>query len=272
MTLLEGIVLGLVQGITEFLPVSSSGHLALFSALFKINEGNLFYSVMLHFSSLVAVLIYFREDVKELFFALFRLGGRLVKGNIKNTLSKYERVLLLLIVATIPTVIIGLAFGDFFKSLYASESIKPVGVALFFTGFLLLISEWFNRPRHDMVDVPFYKVILVGIFQGMAIVPGVSRSGSTIVGSLFIGLNKEEAARFSFLLAIPAILGATILEVFSINTAEVAINTNLLIGMVVSFVSGMFSISVLMNIIKKGKLCYFAIYVFIVAVSIILFF
>lgn len=272
MTLLEGIVLGLVQGITEFLPVSSSGHLALFSALFKINEGNLFYSVMLHFSSLVAVLIYFREEVKGLFFAFFRLLGRLGKDKRVIKLSKYERVLLLLIVATVPTVIIGLAFGDFFEALYASESIKPVGIALFFTGLLLLVSERFNKPKHAMDDVPFYKVVLVGIFQGMAIVPGVSRSGSTIVGSLFIGLNKEEAARFSFLLAIPAILGATILEVFSINTAEVAINANLFIGMIVSFVSGMFSISVLMNIIKKGKLYYFAIYVFVVSISIILFF
>jgi len=193
-------------------------------------------------------------------------------SNNDNKLSKYERILLLLIVATIPTVIIGLAFGDFFEALYASDSIRPVGVALFFTGILLLVSEKLNRPRYDIDDVPFYKVILVGIFQGMAIVPGVSRSGSTIVGSLFIGLDKEEAARFSFLLAIPAILGATILEVFSINTVELAINANLFIGMVVSFVSGMFSISVLMNIIKKGKLYYFAVYVFIVALSIILFF
>lgn len=259
MTLLEGIVLGLVQGVTEFLPVSSSGHLAILSRLFGIQEGNLFYSVMLHFSTLLAVIIYFRKDIIQLFFSFFSLIKKIAeRKNIK--FDFYERMVLLIIAGTIPTVIIGLAFSDLFKFLYTD--LKFVGYALILTGTLLLLSEKIGKRNLDLSNISFPKAMLIGIFQGLAIAPGISRSGSTIVGALFVGLNREEAARFSFLLSIPAIFGATLLETFSINTASVSIDANLFIGMLAAFIAGILSIGILMNLIKKGKLFYFSIYVF----------
>jgi undecaprenyl-diphosphatase len=157
-------------------------------------------------------------------------------------------------------VIIGLAFGDLFNFLYTD--LKFVGYALIVTGTLLLLSEKIGKRNLDLSNISFPKAMLIGIFQGLAIAPGISRSGSTIVGALFVGLGREEAARFSFLLSIPAIFGATLLETFSINTASVAIDANLFIGMLAAFVAGILSIGILMNLIKKGKLFYFSIYVF----------
>ncbi|MBV1758394.1 MAG: undecaprenyl-diphosphatase UppP [Dethiosulfatibacter sp.] len=259
MTLLEGIILGLVQGLTEFLPVSSSGHLAILGNLFGIEEGNLFYSVMLHFSTLIAVIIYFRKDIIRLFFSFFSLITKIAKRqNVKFDL--YERMVLLIVIATIPTVFIGLAFSDLFDFLYTD--LKFVGYALILTGILLLLSEKIGKRNFDLSNISYSKAILIGVFQGMAIAPGISRSGSTIVGALFMGLDREEAARFSFLLSIPAIFGAAILETISINTAKIAINANLFIGMLAAFTAGILSIGIMMNLIKKGKLYYFSIYVF----------
>jgi undecaprenyl-diphosphatase len=269
MTLIEGIILGFVQGVTEFLPVSSSGHLALLSKLFGIEEGNLFYSIMLHFSTLLAVLIYFRHDLINLITAFFRILGRLFKKR-KKTLDAYEKLVVLIIIGTIPTAVIGIAFSDFFESLYTN--IKSVGYALIFTGVLLLLSEKMAGDRYNLKTMPFYKALIIGVFQGFAITPGISRSGSTIVGALLIGLSKDEAARFSFLLAIPAILGATLLEAIGMNSLEIAFDFNLILSMIASFVAGLASIGVLMNLIKKGKLYYFSIYVFVLAAFIFIYF
>ncbi|MDP3387288.1 MAG: undecaprenyl-diphosphatase UppP [Eubacteriales bacterium] len=259
MTLLEGIILGLVQGLTEFLPVSSSGHLAILSKLFGLQEGNLFYSVMLHFSTLIAVIIYFRRDIIRLFFSFFSLIKKLVNKQ-ERKFDLYERMVLLIVIATIPTVIIGLTFSDQFEFLYTD--LKFVGYALILTGILLLLSEKIGKRNLDLSNISFPKAMLIGVFQGLAIAPGISRSGSTIVGALFVGLNREEAARFSFLLSIPAILGATLLETLSMSTANIVVNANLFIGMAAAFTAGILSIGVLMNLIKKGKLYYFSIYVF----------
>lgn len=259
MTLLEGIILGLAQGLTEFLPVSSSGHLAILSKLFGIEEGNLFYSVMLHFSTLIAVIIFFRKDIVKLFFAFISIIRKIVERR-NRKFDLYERMVLLIVAATIPTVIIGLIFSDQFEFLYTD--LRFVGFALLITGTLLLLSEKIGKRNLDLSTISFPKTMLIGVFQGLAIAPGISRSGSTIVGALFMGLNREEAARFSFLLSIPAIFGATLLETISINTTNVAIDANLFIGMLAAFTAGILSIRVLMNLIKKGKLYYFSIYVF----------
>ncbi|HBH12881.1 MAG: Undecaprenyl-diphosphatase [Clostridiales bacterium 38_11] len=259
MTVFEGIFLGLTQGLTEFLPVSSSGHLAIMSKLFGIQEGNIFYSVMLHFSTLIAVLIYFRKDIIRLFFSLLSLIRKIAKMQ-NSKLALYERMVLLLLIATIPTVVIGLLFSDQFEFLYTD--LRFVGFALIITGTLLLLSEKIGKRNLDLSNISFPKAILIGLFQGLAIAPGISRSGSTIVGALFVGLNREEAARFSFLLSIPAISGAALLEMLSINTANVVLNANLFLGMLTAFTAGMLSIGILMNLIRKGKLYYFSIYVF----------
>ncbi|MBN2285305.1 MAG: undecaprenyl-diphosphatase UppP [Tissierellales bacterium] len=269
MTFIEGFVLGLIQGLTEFLPVSSSGHLTLVSALFGIKEGNLFYSVMLHFSTLLAVFIYFRNDLINLIKAFFRLISKVFKRN-KNKTDGYEKLVLLIIIGTIPTGIIGIAFSDFFESLYTN--VYSVGYALIVTGIILLLSEIKVQKKYSITTLPMYKAGIIGIFQGFAIIPGISRSGSTIVGALLMGLNKEEAARFSFLLSMPAITGAALLEVLKINTAHITFEWSLVIGMIVAFVAGMISIGLLLSLVKKDKLYYFAIYVFALAGFIFIYF
>jgi undecaprenyl-diphosphatase len=268
MTIIEGIVLGLVQGITEFLPVSSSGHLAILSLIFGIEEGNLFYSVMLHFSTLLAVVIYFREEVIQLIGAFFSLVRRIYKRE-GNAFEKYERMVLMILIGTIPTGIMGVGLGSVFESLYSQ--LHYIAIALIITGILLLLSERLAKNKYKIKNFPYANALVIGIFQGFAITPGISRSGATIVGALFMGLDREEAARFSFLLSIPAILGATLLEILSLETGVMLINSGLVIAMILSFVSGLAAISLLMTLIRRGKLYYFSIYVFALAISIWLF-
>lgn len=270
MTILQSIIIGLVQGIAEFLPISSSGHIAILQYFFKINEGNLFYSIMLHFSTGLSVILVFRKDFLGLIKAFFSLINKLIKKKKLQLNNIYEKLLLLIIVATIPTVILGLLAKDFFEQAYTN--MFYVGVSLIITGFLLFVSEKYSKSKHNLKQLPFYKAAIIGIFQGFAIMPGISRSGSTIVGALFVGLNKKDAARFSFLLSIPAIFGGLILELLDFNTTNVILNFNLIIGMIVSFIFGIIAIKVLLKIIEKGKLFYFSIYVWILGIFLLTYF
>ncbi len=268
MTLIQSIVLGIVQGIAEFLPISSSGHLAILQYYFGINEGNLFYSIMLHLSTGLAVIIVLRKDIIELIKAFFNVIINLFRKKKSRLNGKYERLLILLIIATIPTALIGLLFKDFFEQAYTS--LNSIGIALIITGILLFVSERFSSSNIKIEKMSLLKGAIVGIFQGLAIMPGISRSGSTIVGSLFMGLNKKDAARFSFLLSIPAIFGAAVLEIFTLSSGDIYINFNIIIAMIISFIFGIISIKVLLELIQKGKLVFFSIYVWILGIIIII--
>lgn len=249
MTVLEAAILGLLQGLTEFLPISSSGHLVIAQHVLAVDDGGLFFEVLLHVATLAAVVAVYWRDIVDL---------------IKKPFQKYTY---LLIAATIPTGIIGLTFEDTFEKLFSSINI--VGYMLFITGFILLLAEFVSRTFLSSSKFTYLQSIIIGLGQGLAITPGISRSGTTIAVGLLVGLERKEAARFSFLLSIPAILGASVLEARDIVLAD--INTGLLlpyaVGAVVAGLSGYLAIKLLLGILNQGKLYYFSIYVWILGAA-----
>jgi undecaprenyl-diphosphatase len=251
--------MGIFQGIAEFLPISSSGHLALLQYLFDIKEGNLFYTEMLHFGTLISIFIVYFKDIARIIYEFIALIGSVIKGKRAHKLTKHQWFGLIIIIGSIPTALIGLTFKDFFESLYTS--IIPIGAAFIVTGFLLWIAEKKGNEGKDVKDVKLLDAILIGIFQGIAIIPGISRSGSTIVGGLFRGLKKPVATEFSFLLALPATFGAFLLGMKDVAEGGGAfINGPLVLGVALSAVTGVFAIKALIKLLNNNKLKYFSYY------------
>ena len=270
MSLMMAIILGIFQGIAEFLPISSSGHLVLLQNFFEMDQGELFVSVMLHLGTLISIVIVFYKDIIAIIGSFFQIVTELFTKN-KIVLDTESKILaIMIIVGTIPTGLMGILFKDFFEGLY--ESLLAVGIALIVTGFLLMISEKSNTGKKNIRNMTISDAIIVGIFQGFAIIPGISRSGSTIVGGLFRGFNTRLATKFSFLMAIPAILGATLLETVKVITSDnpIAFSIPLLVGVLLSTVTGVVAIKVLIKALEKGKLYYFSYYVWVVGIVVII--
>ncbi|WDV47785.1 undecaprenyl-diphosphatase UppP [Clostridiaceae bacterium M8S5] len=269
MTVLQAILLGVCQGISEFLPISSSGHLVLLQSLFNITEGSVLFTVMLHFGSLASILIFYHKDVLKLIAEFFKMIGELLTGKGLNLDNPYRKLDILLIVGSVPTAIMGVLFKDFFESLYSS--VFSVGIALIITGCILMISEKMATGKKDIKQFRYIDAVIIGTLQGFAITPGISRSGSTIVGGLLLGLNKELATKFSFFLALPSIFGATILKVGDAVAKGIAIDIPIIVGTIVSTVVGLFAIKFLITLLKKGKLYYFSYYLWIIGGLIIIY-
>ncbi|HZH93950.1 MAG TPA: undecaprenyl-diphosphate phosphatase [Tissierellaceae bacterium] len=270
MNWIEAIVLGIFQGVAEFLPISSSGHLALLQHLFGITEGNLFFTEMLHFGTLISIIIVYFEDVKKIIIEFLSLVGNLLTGKKSGDLTDHQRLGLLILAGSVPTAIIGITFEDFFESLYTS--LIPIGIALLFTGFLLWFAERKGSESKDIQKMTFIDSLIIGTFQGMAIIPGISRSGSTIVAGLLRGLKKPLTTEFSFLLALPATFGAFLLGIIKVIRGGngVIVNMPLVVGVVLSTVVGIISLKALIKILNRNKLHYFSYYLWIVgAVTII---
>lgn len=272
MTYLKAIILGIVQGLTEFLPVSSSGHLAILENLMKINEESvLFFAAMLHFGTLISIVVVYFKDIsiliKEFFMVI--LEGVTGKGfNInKNAHRKFG---LLIITACIPTAIIGVVFSDFFESLF--QSVFSVGIGLLITGSLLWLSEKIAKGNKNIKTMKYKDAFIVGLFQSAAIAPGISRSGSTIVGSLFRGLNKELTVKFSFLISLPVVLGAGGIEfIKALDQGLNGISFGVLIaGVATSAISGYVAINVMIQLVTHKKLHYFSYYTWTLGIIIIL--
>lgn len=271
MTIFKAILLGIIQGLTEFLPVSSSGHLTVAQHLLNVPEERiLFFTVILHIGTLFSVFFVYSDDlinlIKEFFLVIFEvLTGKGLKLN-----NEYRKLGLLIILATIPTGLMGILFKDIFSSFYRSQLI--IGISLIITGTLLWLAERMHSGKKDLRQMRWYDALFVGIFQGFAITPGISRSGSTIVGSLFRGFNKRLATRFSFLISIPSILGATILETREALTVGLGEFTFpiLIVGILASFLSGVFAIRTLINFINKEKLYYFSFYTWTVGAIVVI--
>ncbi len=265
MSWFEAIFMGIFQGIAEFLPISSSGHLALLQYLFDIKEGNLFFTEMLHFGTLISIFIVYFKDIARIIYEFIALIGSLIKGKRAHKLTKHQWFGLIIIIGSIPTALIGLTFKDFFESLYTS--IIPIGAAFIVTGFLLWIAEKKGNEGKDVKDVKLLDAILIGIFQGIAIIPGISRSGSTIVGGLFRGLKKPVATEFSFLLALPATFGAFLLGMKDVAEGGGAfINGPLVLGVALSAVTGVFAIKALIKLLNNNKLKYFSYYLWVLGI------
>ena len=261
MTFFQAIILGAIQGVTEFLPVSSSGHLALVQSLFSdFEQPGLLYDTLLHIATLFAALIFFRRRIKRLFIAL--LGFFFRKYNVVYYQEKH--FLAGLIAAVIPTGIIGYLLKDYAEVLFEKPAV--VGYCMIVTSIMLYLAD---RPvRGGQVNLQ--RGLIVGISQGLAVFPGISRSGMTVFAGLKAGISREDAAEFSFIISIPAILGAALLQIRHINEVIQADLFAYISGMAVAFVCGLFAIKAMVEAVKKAKLCYFALYCLIVGIAAII--
>lgn len=264
------VILGLIQGLTEFLPVSSSGHLVIFQKLLNV-PSSIPFDITVHLATLLAVIIYFRRDlieiIKQFFIGFFKIFRREIGFIEAYNSIEYFRLAWLLLLATVVTAAIGLKFSDFFENLFSST--KAVGFFLILTGILIFIAEAFPKGSKDIGKMSLWDSFVIGLAQAAAIAPGLSRSGATVSASLMRGLNRELAARFSFLLSIPIILGAGIFEMKKI--AEVESLWPLLLGAVSAFISGFFAIKIFMSIIQRTSIRAFAYYCFAAGVLVMAF-
>jgi len=267
MNFIEAVILGVVQGLTEFLPVSSSGHLVLLQKIFGINEPGLFFDTMLHFGTLVAVFVVLWKDIWSI-----------LKKPIQP-LTGY------LIIATVPAVIAAILFKDSIENLF--DTAKYLGFCFLITTFLLLIAELLSRRAAENKstsravsslknekNMKWLDALIIGIMQAIAIPPGISRSGATISGALLRKLDRDFAARFSFLLSIPAILGAAVLQTNDLlkgATTEAVINTAAVIaGTITAAVTGFFAVKFMLKIIREKSLYGFAVYTGILGILVII--
>lgn len=262
MTVFQAIILGLVQGLTEFLPVSSSGHLVIVQQLLGVQGGTLTFDVMVHFGTLLAVLIALKEDWLPIWHG--------VMGDPKHV-QEGRRRLALVVIGSIPIAVVGLLFKDRIEQLFQSATV--VGWMLLVTGVILWFSDrWSMRVQaHDkpLSKVGFVDALIVGIGQSFAVIPGLSRSGTTIGTGLLSGLQREAAARFAFLLAIPAILGATIVELPRVIQGGMENLFPVVVGTITAAISGYFGIRLFLKVIRSTSLFGFALYTWIVGVLVI---
>ena len=244
------IILGAVQGFTEFLPISSSGHLVLLQQIFHIENNVILFDVILHLGTLIAVIIVYRKTIWEL---------------IKHPLSEK---MFLLVTATIPTLIIALLFKDFFESTFNGSCLI---LGFLVTAVFMLICTYVSKRYYLTKHFNYKTSIIVGIFQGLAIMPGISRSGSTITSSLVCGINRKDSAEFSFLLSIPIILASAGYECLKLPYTTVNISFGcIVLGFLFSLITGLLSIKFMLKIIKQSKYHYFAIYLIILSAFLIL--
>ncbi|MFA9466776.1 MAG: undecaprenyl-diphosphate phosphatase [Velocimicrobium sp.] len=285
MSLLEAIIMGLVQGLAEFLPISSSGHLAIFKHILNIDlesSGGMVFDVMLHFGTLVAIFIAFWKDIKKLvvegvciigdcFINLARYFQNAIfaKGSEKKEYKKivdtaYRKFVMLVIVSTIPTGIIGILLKDIVEK--ASATLIVPGICLLITAGLLIVADRAKDGTKRPNQITYKEAGIVGIVQGIATLPGISRSGSTIATSLKLGFDKNFAVKYSFIMSIPAVLGAALLEIkdFANISTEPTILVNYAIGTIVAAVVGYICIKTMLVVVRGKKFKGFAYYCFVV--------
>lgn len=257
-------LLGALQGLTEFLPVSSSGHLVLFHHMLGFSQANIFFDVMLHVGTLGAILTVYRKSI-------FHLVKEFTSGTLKyfvtRQVSSAQRMVGLLFIATVPTGIIGLLLNDQINYFFSQP--KSVSLMLLVTASLLQLPRFRSRKTNQSrlqsePELKIWHALLIGIVQGLAVVPGISRSGATISTALLLGVRPVMAAEFSFLLSIPAILGAVVLKVGDIST--VSSLTTVSVGIGTSFFIGLIALRLLLNLITKAKFFVFSYYCLLVAI------
>ncbi len=256
MNYFEAIILGLLQGLTEFLPVSSSGHLVIAEHLLGLKQQGVVFELLVHFGTLLSVLIYFRARIFAMIRAVFD----------KSMVSE-RKMILFIIVGTIPAVIAGLAFEDFFEQAFSAPVMTAV--MLIVTGLILLSTIAVRKKDGEMTIL---RSIIIGIGQAIAILPGISRSGSTISFGMISGIKPVVAAEYSFLLSIPAIAGAIVLKSRELAEIQASMAGQYLVGTIVSFLSGLFAVYLLLDIIKRGKFEYFGIYCLLVGAAALIYF
>jgi len=269
MEIIQSIILGIIQGITEFLPISSSGHLILIPNFFGWQDQGLAFDVALHWGTLIAVIIYFRKDWMEIFrksiqYSVFNIQRKNTKYLILNTQYLKKDLLFIIIIATIPGVIAGLLLNNYAETVFRNPLI--ISANLFFGAVILFYADKVSTKKTDLTNLTLQMGIMIGLFQALAIVPGVSRSGITITIALFLGLRRTDAARFSFLLSTPIILGAGIREFPSL--LESGLNISILVGVLVSALSGYLAIKYMLRYLENRSYNIFVGYRIILALII----
>lgn len=262
MTYFESILLGLVQGLSEFLPISSSGHLALLQNYLGFRgEEVLLFAVLLHVGTLLSLIAVYYQDLWALIKELGATVADLVRGRgLRLEGNTTRRLGVMILVATVPTALIGILFNDFFENLYGS--MNGIAVGLLLTGCLLFLAEQTASGTQGFETMQYRGAILVGLFQGLAIAPGISRSGATLTGSLLGGLDRASAVRFAFLISIPSILGAVVLEAPDAfkEGLEPGFWGPVLLGMAVAAVSGFLAIKAMIRLVVGRRLSIFSYY------------
>ncbi|MBQ7583374.1 MAG: undecaprenyl-diphosphate phosphatase [Lachnospiraceae bacterium] len=269
MNILQAIILGIVQGLAEFLPISSSGHLAIIRNLFHIEtDQGLLFDVLLHIGTLTAIFVVFWKDIAKLILEFFGIITDFIRRFKDPDLivlsSAYRRFVLLIIVSSIPTAILGYIGRDFVE--YASSTLLIPGIGLIVTSVLLFICDRIGDGRKGIKKITYLNAFEVGIAQGIATLPGISRSGATISACLMLGIKKETAVKYSFIMSIPAVLGAALLELKDAAGTSVTGGTVIayIIGMVVAAVVGYFAIRVMINVVRRKRYIYFSIYCLVI--------
>jgi len=250
--ILEAILLGVLQGLTEFLPVSSSGHIELGKYLFGIElKDDLLFSLFLHLATVLSTIIVFRKDILSIIKELFQFK-----------FNEATRFVTYILISMLPVFIVGIFFKDAVESFY-NGNIAFVGAMLIITGLLLLASEKINAKTRNL-NAP--SAFIIGIAQAIAVLPGISRSGATIATGLISGVDRSAIARFSFLMVIPPIIGASILDVGNISNSKYNSTDilNMCAGFMAAFLTGLFACKLMIRLVKNSKLIYFAIYCFLV--------
>ena len=264
MTYTLAVILGLVQGVAEFLPISSSGHLSLLQHFFGMENNDNLFNILLHFATLLAVCVAYRRDIGEMILEFFRAIGDLARGRTtQGNPPEARRMILLIIVGTLPLFLV-LLVKDRVEAL--GNSPVFVSCALLVTGCILFFSDRMAKGHKTVRTATLKDVLLVGVAQGVATIPGISRSGSTISAGMALGFDRKFAVRYSFLMSLPAVLGATILEVVDVvseGTFDSAMLPKYLLGMVIAGVVGYFSIGLVNLLASKGKFGAFAYYCWI---------
>jgi undecaprenyl-diphosphatase len=271
MEIVKSLILGIVQGLTEFLPVSSSGHLVLGKYLLGLQEQGIEFEVFLHFGTLLAVLTVFSKDILNLiktFFVFFTPGFH-KEGLPAQYAKKVDfRLLIFILAASVPAGLIGIAFEDKIEAIFGDP--HSTSILLIVTSLILFLTYFAKKASHPLT---FKNTFLIGIAQAVAILPGISRSGSTICTGLYQGVESTQAARFSFLLAVPVILGATLIK--ALDIIKIGISGHmflfLAVGMFAAYISGLLAIQSMLAIVKRGKLYYFAPYCLILGILGLLF-
>ncbi len=260
MSILEAVILGIIQGLTEFLPVSSSGHLELAKYFFEqgqLPEESLLITVVLHAATALSTIVIFRKDIAEIIAGLFKFKS--------NEEFKFS---LKIVISMVPAAFIGLFYNDAIEALYDGQ-VRLVGFMLLITGLLLFLAD---RAKVSEKNVSFKSSLIIGISQAIAILPGISRSGATISTAVLLGIDREKAARFSFLMVVPLIIGKMAKDIMDgaltqADTPVIALSA----GFIAAFVVGLLACTWMIAIVKRSKLKYFAIYCFTVGLAAIFF-
>ena len=265
---MELILLGLIQGITEFLPVSSSGHLVIAKYFLKLNLPGAAFEAFVHFGTVLAVVILFKKEIKELFMSLFESIYKLFKGEKLSSIFKKDlnsKFAWFLIISSVPAAVIGYGFNLYLEILFNKTLITSL--MLFVTGILLWLgNKNYTEGNKNILEISCKDAIFIGLAQATAIIPGISRSGLTVLAGLQRNLDREFAAKYSFILSVPIILGATIFKIGKLSALNIKLS-NLLLSGFIALISGYLAMKLFMRLLKSRKIYFFSYYLWILSIS-----